>query len=140
MCFHDYDKRLVARNGTNIRQVENYVVVQKKILICVGTNRLVLEFFPDQSIEWSFWVMEKWKMFGTNRLVLSDNRLYCLSILKKMKFLQSQSIDIGLQSIAWTYWLWNLEIRSAVNQLTLSINRLILCILWKTGMWDKPID
>lgn len=58
-------------------------------------------------IDWmKFLCMEKWKMFGANRLDLSNNQLYYLSVLKKMKFLQDQSIGSGLQSIAQTYWPW----------------------------------
>lgn len=117
-------KQILCRLKTMLLWRRNYVLCRNQ---SIGSGVF------SRPINWmEFLSMEKWKMFRTNRLVLDDNWLYYLSVLKKRNFLQGQSIDSGLQSIAQTYWLWKLEIRSAVNRLTLNINRLILCILWKT--------
>lgn len=104
------------------------------------TNRLVLGSLPGQLIGYTHKVGRYDILMKTNWFIQSYNRLYFLSVLKKMKFCKNQSIDIRFKSNAWTYWLRKLEICSAVNWLTLSINRLILCFLWKMELWDRPID
>ena len=100
----------------------------EEILICAGTNRLVLESFPDQSIKWSFWVMEseqcsgpidciiflywrKWIFYRTNRLILDSNRLHELTDLKIGNSYSCQSIDTQHQSIDPLHSLKNRYVR-----------------------------
>ena len=64
MCCYVHVKRLLVRSGENIMRFGILEVAEEMKSLC----------------------MKKWQMLRTNRLVLDDNRLCQLSILKKIKF------------------------------------------------------